>query len=70
MANLKPRRPATAGGNPRLKKRTVLNPSDVKDAEALQKIVDRALQKPGVEPYPDFDAFLEELNRWEMEPDA
>lgn len=48
-----------------LGKRIALNSSEIKDAEVLQKIVDRAMQKPGVEPYSNFDAFLEELDRWE-----
>ena len=49
-----------------LEERDILQPSEAASAEALQKIVDRALQKPGVIPYPDFDSFVEELHQWEI----
>ncbi|MDP2600774.1 MAG: hypothetical protein Q8P84_08615 [Deltaproteobacteria bacterium] len=48
-----------------LEARGALQPSEVASAEALQKIIDRALQKPGVIPYSDFDSFVKELHQWE-----
>lgn len=49
-----------------LEKRGVLQPSEIAAAEALQKIIGRALGKPGTTPYTDFDSFLKDLDQWEV----